>query len=58
MATMFGSIVANVLYPLKQLLLDVANLMTGSLADLLAATAGVMEALEDIIEKTIGLLTG
>lgn len=55
---MFGSIVANVLYPLKQLLLDVANLMTGSLSDLLAATAGVMEALEDIIEKTIGLLTG
>lgn len=58
MSTMFTSIVANVLYPLKQLLLDVANLMTGSLADLLAATAGVMEALEDIIEKTIGLLTG
>lgn len=58
MSTMFGSIVANVLYPLKQLLLDVANLMTGSLSELLLATAGVMEALEDIIEKTIGLLTG
>lgn len=58
MDSMFTAIVAKVLYPLKQLLLDVANLMTGSLSDLLTATAGVMAALEDIIEKTIGLLTG
>ena len=58
MSTMFTSIVVNVLLPLKQILLDVANMMTGSLTALLAAVALLMEELEDLIEKVILLLTG
>jgi len=57
-ATMFESLVANVLLPTKQMLLDLADLMTGPLAALLAASAATFEALEDILEKVIVLLTG
>jgi len=55
---MFESLVANVLLPTKQMLLDLANLMTGPLAALLAAAAATFEALEDILEKVVLLLTG
>lgn len=58
MATMFGSLVANVLLPTKQMMLDLANLMTGPLSDLLASAAATFESLEDILEKVVLLLTG